>query len=141
VLGDLKLEAVQSGAAERDPPLSTVLAVLASLLRETTSRFERTSDRVAQLALAREAGAAVELIIAMQDFDRLRQDFDCIAGALRRCAELAESEAGEPQPALLKDIIAEIPVTEFRNRLLQCLAWTSYTAGAADAGFDQEVVF
>jgi hypothetical protein len=54
LLRDLKLETPRSGAAERDPALAALLGVLATMLHETNSRFERTSDRVAQLALARE---------------------------------------------------------------------------------------
>jgi hypothetical protein len=141
-LRDLKLDAGQGGVpADCNPSLSMLLAVLASMLRENTSRFERTSDRVAQLAVAREAGAAVELIIAMQDFDRLRQDFDCIAGVLRRCSEQAENDPEGRQPMSMQTIIAEIPVADFRIRLLQSLAWASCTGNGAGDQLDQEVIF
>jgi hypothetical protein len=76
----------------------------------------------------------------MQDFDRLRQDFDCIASVLRRCAEREEARPGVRQSSL-GEIIAEIPVAEFRNRLMQSLTWGSFMGAAADDHFSEEKIF
>ncbi len=73
-----------------DLPLPKVLAALASILRDSTGRFEETSDRITQLVVARESGSGVDIIVALQEFDRLRQDFEAIEGILAGCAQVIE---------------------------------------------------
>ena len=87
MLRDLDVAADQNkSSADADPPLPKVLATLASILRDSTGRFEETSDRIAQLVVARETGSGVDIIVALQEFDRLRQDFEAIEGILAGCA-------------------------------------------------------
>jgi hypothetical protein len=139
---DLDVGADQNiNTAGSDLPLPKVLAALASILRDSTGRFEATSDRIAQLVVARESGSGVDIIVALQEFDRLRQDFEAIEGILAGCAQAIERPgAGEPGHAL-RDVIAEIPVVDFKNRLARRLAWVSQEINTADMPFVEEAIF
>jgi hypothetical protein len=142
VLPDLKGDAGQdTGSAPSDLPLPTVLAALASILRDSTGRFEETSDRITQLVVARESGSGVDIIVALQEFDRLRQDFEAIEGILSGCAQVIERAAGSEAGHPLRDVIAEIPVVDFKNRLARRLAWVAQGADGADTAFVEEAIF
>src|SRR6516165_4772815 len=76
-------------AASDDLSLAKLLAAVASILRDSTGRFEETSDRIAQLVVSPEkAGAGVDIIVALQEFDRLRQDFNAIETILAGCSRV-----------------------------------------------------
>jgi hypothetical protein len=140
--GDLNGDAGQKkGAAPADLPLPTVLAALASILRDSTGRFEATSDRIAQLVVARESASGVDIIVALQEFDRLRQDFEAIEGILAGCAQVIERATAGGQGQPLRDVIAEIPVVDFKNRLARRLAWVALEADTADRAFLEEAIF
>jgi hypothetical protein len=124
-----------------DLPLPKVLAALASILRDSTGRFEETSDRITQLVVARESGSGVDIIVALQEFDRLRQDFEAIEGILAGCAQATERPAEHQTGHPLRDVIAEIPVVDFKNRLARRLAWVSQDTYTADAPFVEEAIF
>jgi hypothetical protein len=142
VLPDPKGDTGQDdGSAPSDLPLPTVLAALASILRDSTSRFEETSDRITQLVVARESGSGVDIIVALQEFDRLRQDFEAIEGILAGCAQVIERAAGSASGHPLRDVIDEIPVVDFKNRLARRLAWVAQEADSADMTFVEEAIF
>ena len=142
MLPDLKGDAGQdTGSAPSDLPLPTVLAALASILRDSTGRFEETSDRITQLVVARESGSGVDIIVALQEFDRLRQDFEAIEGILSGCAQVIERAAGSENSHPLRDVIAEIPVVDFKNRLARRLAWVAQGIDGADTAFVEEAIF
>jgi hypothetical protein len=131
----------KKGAAGSDLPLRTVLAALASILRDSTGRFEQTSDRIAQLVVARETGTGVDIIVALQEFDRLRQDFDAIESILAGCAKVIErtgcDEPGQP----FREVISEVPVVDFKTRLERRLAWVAQEADTAVTPFVEEAIF
>ena len=142
MLPDLKGDAGQDdGSAPSDLPLPTVLAALASILRDSTGRFEETSDRITQLVVARESGSGVDIIVALQEFDRLRQDFEAIEGILAGCAQVIERARGSEAVHPLRDVIAEIPVVDFKNRLARRLAWVAQEADSSDLAFVEEAIF
>ena len=142
MLSDLDVDAdQQNNTAESDLPLPRVLAALASILRDSTGRFEETSDRIAQLVVARETGTGVDIIVALQEFDRLRQDFDAIESILAGCARAIERPATNQPGHPLRDVIAEVPVVDFKNRLARRLAWVAQEASTPDATFVEEAIF
>jgi len=128
-------------SADLDPPLPKVLATLASILRDSTGRFEETSDRIAQLVVARETGSGVDIIVALQEFDRLRQDFEAIEGILAGCAEAIERAAANQAVRPLREVIGEIPVVDFKTRFARRLAWVSQEIETIDSAFVEEKVF
>jgi hypothetical protein len=138
---DLDVAANQNVAADPDLPLPKVLATLASILRDSTGRFEETSDRIAQLVVARETGSGVDIIVALQEFDRLRQDFEAIEGILAGCAQAIERAAANESGRLLRDVIGEIPVVDFKTRFARRLAWVSQEVDAASTAFVEEAIF
>ncbi len=139
---DLGVGAEQKeSVTDPDLPLPKVLAALASILRDSTGRFEQTSDRIAQLVVARETGSGVDIIVALQEFDRLRQDFEAIEGILAGCAVATERPPADEPGHPLRDVIAEIPVVDFKNRLARRLAWVSQETNTADTPFVEEAIF
>ena len=139
---DLDVAADQNkSSADLDPPLPKVLATLASILRDSTGRFEETSDRIAQLVVARETGSGVDIIVALQEFDRLRQDFEAIEGILAGCAEAIERAAANQAVRPLREVIGEIPVVDFKTRFARRLAWVSQEIETIDSAFVEEKVF
>jgi hypothetical protein len=138
---ELDVAADQKSVADPDLPLPKVLATLASILRDSTGRFEETSDRIAQLVVARETGSGVDIIVALQEFDRLRQDFEAIEGILAGCAQAIERAAANESGRRLRDVIGEIPVVDFKNRFARRLAWVSQEIETADTAFVEEAIF
>ena len=129
------------GVVGLDHPLPKVLAALASILRDSTGRFEETSDRIAQLVVARETGSGVDIIVALQEFDRLRQDFEAIEGILAGCAQAIERAAANESGRPLREVIGEIPVVDFKTRFARRLAWVSQEVNTADTAFVEEAIF
>jgi phosphoglycerate-specific signal transduction histidine kinase len=139
---DLDVVVGQKGStADSDLPLPKVLAALASILRDSTGRFEATSDRIAQLVVARESGSGVDIIVALQEFDRLRQDFEAIEGILAGCAQAIERAAANESGRQLREVIADIPVVDFKTRFARRLAWVSEEINTSDSAFVEEAIF
>jgi hypothetical protein len=131
-----------AGALDADLPLPKLLAAVASILRDSTGRFEETSDRIAQLVVARETtNSGVDIIVALQEFDRLRQDFDAIESILAGCAKVIERPVGPETAQPFREVVAEIPVVEFKTRLARRLAWVSRGINSDDMPFVEEAIF
>jgi hypothetical protein len=64
--------------------MGAFLGTLATLLRETIARFEQTADRVSDMMMKHNGRAGPELIVALQDFDRLQQEFSALGEVLAR---------------------------------------------------------
>ena len=130
-----------AGALDEDLPLPKLLAAVASILRDSTGRFEETSDRIAQLVVARETGSGVDIIVALQEFDRLRQDFDAIESILSGCAKVIEHPAARETAHPFREVVDEIPVVEFKTRLGRRLDWVSREINPDDMPFVEEAIF
>jgi len=129
-------------AASDDLSLAKLLAAVASILRDSTGRFEETSDRIAQLVVSPEkAGAGVDIIVALQEFDRLRQDFNAIETILAGCSRVIERPPAPQTAQPLRDVVAEVPVVDFKNRLARRLAWVAREIDSADMPFVEEAIF
>jgi hypothetical protein len=111
------------------------LSVMATELHETILRLERTTARVTELTALRTARPDRDLVVALQDFDRLQQEFvsfaDTFASAAAKSPESWQQSNDDGHPA--GDAVAKIPLTDLKARILRQL-------GAADADF-AEVVF
>jgi len=101
---------------------ATFLAATGTVLRETLTRFERTSTRISQRVTAEPRLADRALIVMLQDFDRLQQEFAMMVQVLIRAAEKSGESwlrcEGGGHPAA--DAIAKVSVAELKERL-QCL--------------------
>jgi hypothetical protein len=97
------------------------LGTMATLLRETVTRFEQTTDRVSDMVIAHTGRAGPDLVVAMQDFDRLQQEFSALVEVLSRM----ESATAGPWPSHLAvtdlehELLHTIKVADLRKRLAQ----------------------
>jgi hypothetical protein len=102
--------------------IEAFLSVFAALLLDNVLRFEEIAGRVTELVMG--AGRPNrELIVALQAFDRLKQEFEALGDALSRYAGSTSAlpTAGEERAQLGRDVIATITVADLRDRLLHRL--------------------
>jgi hypothetical protein len=116
--------------------IRTFLSVMAMEMHETILRLERTTARITELTALRAGRPERELVVALQDFDRLQQEFvsfpEVFASAAVKSLESWQRPAGQDgHPA--EDAIAKIPLTDLKSRTLRQL-------GSADE-ISAEVVF
>jgi hypothetical protein len=109
------------GEAERLPSFDpkVLLAAVATVLRDTIDRFGEVSGRVTENVLTRGNPADHSLIVALQDFDRLQQEFGALNDVLSRCMEnwSGAGEAGNERLADGSDAIADISLADLKARL------------------------
>ncbi len=103
--------------------IRTFFAVMAMALRETVVHFEETTARVSELTVMRGGRADRALVVALQNFDRLQQEFATLADVfILAAAKSPESwlrTAGNGHP--VEDAIAKIPIADLKERLLRHL--------------------
>jgi hypothetical protein len=125
-------------AVDQITGLSRLLHAVATVLNETLDRFEAASGEVTQTVLTGGTPADHELIVALQNFDRIYQEFSAIKSMISHCATASEQGSG-PSDDWKHEAIAGITLTDVRQRLLNCLA-ESLPPGMAEP-VDDEVVF
>lgn len=98
------------------------LAVFAALLLDNVLRFEETVGRVTDLVMAL-GRPNREMIVTLQSFDRLKQEFEALGDALTRYAEATNDTPldGEERAQLEQNVIAAISVADLKDRLLRRL--------------------
>jgi len=98
------------------------LSVFAALLLDNVLRFEETAGRVTDLVMSN-GRPERQLIVTLQTFDRLKQEFEALGDALARYAESTNALplAGEERARLGQDVIAAITVADLRDRLARRL--------------------
>jgi hypothetical protein len=98
------------------------LAVFAALLLDNVLRFEETVGRVTDLVMGL-GRPDREMIVTLQSFDRLKQEFEALGDALTRYAEATNSTplVGEERAQLEQNVIAAITVADLKDRLLRRL--------------------
>lgn len=96
------------------------LAGIAGLLRETVHRFEAISGGVSDAVMARADKVDRDLIVTLQAFDRLQQEFIAVADVLSRYSyALDNPDALRNDHASLQDeAMAAIAVSDLKQRLL-----------------------
>ena len=101
--------------------LSALLAALSAVLRDTIGRFEEISGRVTDNVLTRGYAADDQLIVALQDFDRLQQEFTALGDVISHCATASSVSGSNGHAAFGYEAIAVITLSDLRDRLLNCL--------------------
>jgi hypothetical protein len=103
--------------------IGTFLIATAEVLRETIMRFEKTTAGITEHVMTRPSQADRDLIVTLQDFDRLQQEFLMLAEVLTQAAgKSGESwlrAEGGGHPA--EDAIAGISVADLKERLMRYL--------------------
>ena len=95
------------------------LAVFAALLLDNVLRLEETVGRVTDLIMS-SGRPDRELVVTLQSFDRLKQEFEALGDALTRYAESTNAipSAGEERVQLGQEVISAITVADLKDRLL-----------------------
>ena len=95
------------------------LAVFATLLLDNVLRLEETVGRVSDLIMS-SGRPDRELVVTLQSFDRLKQEFEALGDALTRYAESTNAVpvAGEERIQLGEEVISAITVADLKDRLL-----------------------
>lgn len=99
--------------------VGSFLAVFAALLLDNVLRLDETVGRVTDMVIA-SGRPDKELVVELQSFDRLKQEFEALGDALTRYAESTNSvpPAGEERAQLGQEVIAAITLAELKDRLL-----------------------
>ena len=109
---------VESG--ERTSPRSpdeiqTFLAAISTVLHETVATFELTVSRITEIAMSRQGRADRELVVALQDFDRLQQEFATLGQILGKMS--IKVEPGHPEAKHGHEAIANVSLADLKDRL------------------------
>ncbi len=127
--GDEKLPNTDTSGKDLD----AFLPALAGLLRETVSRFEDTAGRVSDLVIQQREQASLDLIVALQDFDRLQQEFSALGDALLRyIAATTPSMVPAHDEVRDQDVIGGILLEDLKLRLLRRLQAKAASAESSD---------
>lgn len=113
---------LQLSTAETVPvgsDLGAFLGTLATVLRETITRFEQTADRVSEMVIKHTGRAGPDLIHAIQDFDRLQQELGAVGDVLSRLEiSTAGQWPGNPSIDELKaDLLDCVKLADVKRRL------------------------
>ena len=103
--------------------VAALLGVLATLFLDNVRELEHTVARVTDL-VTRDGRPDRELIVTLQSFDRLKQEFEALSGALARYADSTnELPLGGAAPAepFGRDVIHEITLADLKERFLDRL--------------------
>jgi hypothetical protein len=115
------------------------LAVFAALLLDNALSLDETVSRVTDLVMA-SGKPSRDLIVALQSFDRLKQEFEALGEALTRYAGATSSTpaAGDERIELGHSVISGITVADLKDRLLQRLQ--EGLAGSAPPQLSPEIL-
>lgn len=103
--------------------IAAFLAATASALSETVTLLEQTAERITADILNRGSDAGRDLIMTIQDFDRMQQEFALVVEILVKAALKPESSwrrsKGGGHPA--QDIVSSISLAALKERMLRYL--------------------
>lgn len=102
--------------------VGSFLAVFAALLLDNVLRLDETVGRVTDMVIA-SGRPDKDLVVELQSFDRLKQEFEALGDALTRYAESTNSvpPAGQERAQLGQEVIGAITLAELKDRLLSRL--------------------
>lgn len=114
-------EGQQVFSSEGNPGI--FIAGVAGLLRETVQRFEAISSGVSDAVMARASMQDRDLIVTLQAFDRLQQEFVAVADVLSRYSGALGDPLsdGSGHARGEEEAIAAIAVSDLKQRLLDHL--------------------
>jgi hypothetical protein len=120
--------------------IGSFLVATAMVLRETVTRYEKTVAQVTE-RIMRPGQTDRELIVTLQDFDRLQQEFVTLAEVLTQAAAKSgdswQRVEGGGHPAA--DAIATISIADLKERLMRRLGLSILDMSEEELA--EEVVF
>jgi hypothetical protein len=115
---------IVSGQGDQFAGVGRLLSAVSTVLHETLDRFEQASGRVTQTVLTRGSPGDHELIEALQNFDRIHQEFSAIRSMIARCASATSPGSVAGEVSCGPEAVADITLTDIKQRLLSCLGET-----------------
>ena len=107
----------ETGAAFQDD-VRRLIAAMAIVLRETVAAFEDTVARITEMTVLRHGGNADrDLVVALQEFDKLQQEFATVSDILLRLSAPPHEE-GVPSST---ELLPAIAIAGLRDRLARQL--------------------
>jgi hypothetical protein len=103
--------------------IAALLGVLATLFLDNVRHLEDTVARVTDL-VTRDGRPDRDLIVELQSFDRLKQEFEALSGALARYADTTNTlplMAEGPRAPIGRDVIHDIALADLKERFLDRL--------------------
>jgi hypothetical protein len=120
--------------------VAAFLDTLATVLRETVARLEGTVGRVSEFVMVRAGPGERELIVTLQDFDRLQQEFAALVDVIAHCAATSGSWSGDSWADRHgRKAVAAITLEDLKQRFLSHLEGEPTEIGASETSDD--VVF
>jgi hypothetical protein len=95
------------------------LSAFAGLVLDNVSDLERAASRVSELVIGG-GRPDRDLIVALQSFDRLKQEFEALGGALAHYADVIGQLPfdGDEGIQLGRDAVATITVADLKHRMM-----------------------
>ena len=97
--------------------IAALLGVLATLFLDNVRNLDDTVTQVTALVM-REGRPSRELIVTLQSFDRLKQEFEALSGALARYADSTTTVPlfGQERVQFGRDVIDAISLADLKGR-------------------------
>jgi hypothetical protein len=127
----------EPSAAAREPAanMAALLSALETILRETIERFAQASGNVTENVLLQADAAHPSLIVALQDLDRLQQEFSALSKVFSHCVDSwcgVSKDGADP-----RDPLSAITLSDLKQRLAHRLHSESILMAApAEVGED-----
>ena len=134
-----EVDGLTLGASGQFSGVGRLLSAVSTVLHETLDRFENASGKVTQTVLTRGNPADHELIQALQNFDRIHQEFSAIKHMITHCATASAEGRLADHSQWGQDAVDGITLTDVKQRLLACLSDTAPEPIAEPVG--EEAVF
>lgn len=115
-VAEVPVEAVERSEQKSQDEIRTFLAAISTVLHETVAAFELTVSRITEITVTRPGRADRDLVVALQDFDRLQQEFATLGQVLSKLSDTSAVRA-EAQDAEHQAVIAEISIADLKERL------------------------
>jgi hypothetical protein len=137
----IEQEVAEVPASSSINEIAAFLAAVATVLHEAVTRFEDTTARITE-RVAGQPARDRELVVTLQDFDRLQQEFVALAQVLgRAAAKSGESWSRAPDGAHpAEDAIAVVSIADVKERLTRQLTFLS-TLDLSIVPHGEEAVF
>lgn len=107
-------ESVGNSPQKSPDEIRTFLAAISTVLHETVAAFELTVSRITEITVTRPGRADRDLVVALQDFDRLQQEFMTLGQVLGKLSGKSAPDDGDVGH---HEVMADISIADLKARL------------------------
>ena len=112
---EVPVESAENSSQKSPDEIRTFLAAISTVLHETVAAFELTVSRITEITVTRPGRADRDLVVALQDFDRLQQEFATLGQILGKLS--SKSAVGAEAPDVGHDVMSDISIADLKERL------------------------